>query len=543
MDTRLKRILESSDLGYIFFQLEGQKTLYYNVLASKVFGNSKGIVDGKLMFQDVDPKFFQLSYLEETLGEDEYTYFYDILVKGKGGVGKLCDLKLGFLDEAHGEVYLELRMKEGDRLQIAKQYVDASHKPEFILNFDEKLSVYHGNQHFYEIFGGNQEDFALTYDNHLSHTFTYNKQKEVLEHIHHALSERNDYHEDVEILTPTGETKWFYLDLQRKTLDDSGEKLICFMVCVDNRVEIENKLKTVSEYFNATKELSENLLFFIDLSTRTLYRNEAIASNYQLPAVVENFPEAVPESKVVHPDDLDEYMSFCRALMEGVEGVLVSRMRVPSGGYEHFRLTCKLLRDHHGRPKEILGKSENIENVLAIEERAYFDVLTKTYNKMTFGEKVSDLLSYTSDSLKHALVFMCVDNFKDINESLGHGFGDFLLESVGKRLKQSVREHDLMGRVGGDEFGILLHAVSDQGQLLERIHVLVQSLCEEYANESGRTAIGVSVGVAMYPEHGRTYEDLFVRSEKALHFSMKEGNNAVRLYDLALEGKKLLGTV
>lgn len=540
---KLEKVLGSSDRGYIFYHVEDGKTFYYNDIVSQIFGNSKGLVDAKRMFETLNTEIFHLAYLEEKLEDRDFIFFYDVLLVGKGEKSKICDIKVGFLDENHIEIMMELHFKEGDRLQIAKQYVDASHKPEFILNFDDKLSLYHGNRHFYEIFGGEQQDFSTTYDNLLFNTFTYYKQKQVLEQIHHALSQRKDYHEDVEILLPTGETKWYYLDLQRKTLDDSGEKLVCFMVCVDYRVEIENKLKTVSEYFNATKELSENLLFFIDLKSRTLYRNEAIATNYQLPAVVENFPEAVPESGVVHPDDLDEYMRFCRSLMEGVEGVLISRMRIPDGSFEHFRLTCKLLRDHHGHPKEILGKSENIEKMLEMEERAYFDLLTKTFNKLTFGEKVADLLSYTPKSLKHALVFIGVDDFMSINEKFGHGFGDFLLESVGERLKHSVREHDLMGRIGGDEFGILLNAVSDQTQLLDRIAVLVDSLSQEYVNESGSMEISVSVGVSMYPEHGVSYEQLYVHSERAMYFSKKEGKNRVSLYGPVMDGSPTLTTV
>lgn len=538
MEFNIKKLLDSSDRGYLFYHREEQKTFYANDIAVRMFGNSKGFVDVHRIFSGRDMTESESLHMDEILNKQGYITYYNVLVKDKSGQMLLSDVKVGYIDDDEVILYIRIHFKEGDRMQITKDHVDGSHKAEFILNFDDKFSVCHGNRHFYEIFNGSRKDFALTYDNFLGNAFTYHSQKGILERIHKALEEKDNYHEDVEILLPNGDTGWYYLDLQRKTLDETGEKLVCFMVCVENRVEIENKLKTVSDYLNVTQELSENLLFFIDLDSRVLYRNEAMAKNYNLPGIVENFPESVPESGVIHPDDLDMYMVFCRNLYKGGDGVMEVRMRVPHGGYEHFRLTCKTLKDYNGTPKEILGKSENIENILKMEERAYFDVLTKTYNKMTFAEKVKDLLGITPDSMRHALVFVGMDNFKEVNDHLGHGLGDVLLEAVGDRLKKQVREHDLMGRIGGDEFAILMNAVGHDQDLLERIHALMDILREEYVHQSGTTEMRVSVGVAIYPDHGRTYEDLFAHGEKALITAKKDGKDRVSLYDITMESKK-----
>lgn len=516
MNEKLFPILEHSDRAYLFYSLDTKKIFYANELAKTLYGNSKENVKVNEIFPEAEISRFDEAEFMEIFKSKKQASFFDVLTKPKSGETKLCDLKVGALNEECTEVFAEFTFKEGDRLELAKEYVDSSHKAEFILHYDENLTVYYANSHFYDIFTSTKKEFRTTYNNTLANTFTYQKQKEILTHIQEGLKDSDAFHMDVEILTPTGETKWYYLDLQRKSLVQTRDMLLCFLVCVDNRMEVQKQLENVTAYFDIMQELSANLLFHIDLKTKTLCRNETMAKLYALPPVVENFPVPVPESGVVHPDDLENYMEYAHRLMRGIEGSHVARLRAPNGSYEHFHLTCKLMRDADGEPSEMVGKSSNIEKHLEMEQRAFYDNLTKTLNKLTFQEKSTLLLQRSNKESSHALLFIRFKDFDQINEKLGHDFGDFVLESAGKRLQNMVRDQDLVGRVGGDEFTLFLDSFEDVEVLLQRAQKLLETLEVEYVQGEKTGKVEAHIGVAMYPNHGENYEDLYKNAVKSL---------------------------
>ncbi len=208
---------------------------------------------------------------------------------------------------------------------------------------------------------------------------------------------------------------------------------------------------------------------------------------------------------------------------------------VDVGVYEWFHVKSQFIYDEKGEPKEIFGTMENIQWKKSLERKASHDLMTQVLNKVSFEEKVSALFDASTNSSKHALVFIDLDDFKGVNDSLGHAFGDFLLISVGKRLQRVVRESDLIGRVGGDEFVLLLRDIGTTNSALVRANIMLETLRREFCNEGKSKSIKASLGVAIYPEHGQTYKELIHKSDIALYSSKGNGKNLVTLYNPKLE--------
>lgn len=284
------------------------------------------------------------------------------------------------------------------------------------------------------------------------------------------------------------------------------------------------------DYLDVMQELSDDLLFRIDIKSKTLFRNEKTARLHGMPAMVEHFPDNVSNSGVIHPDDLQEYMNYCHMLLQGIEGTHKSRMRMGSGNYEWHRYVTKLMYDEYGEAKEMIGKAINIQNLVDMEHKASVDLLTKTLNKIAFGDKVVELLSRSTENSRHALFFVDLDDFKRINDTLGHAFGDFLLSTVAKRLQSMVRDTDFVGRVGGDEFVVFLNGFVDGKLIEERGQMILDSLSRDYVNNLGRANISGSIGIALYPQHGMSYEELYQKADTALYHSKGEGKNIASLY-------------
>lgn len=302
--------------------------------------------------------------------------------------------------------------------------------------------------------------------------------------------------------------------------------------------EKEKELQMTSQYFGAIQELSDDLLYRIDIHNKTLIRREkkdGQANLFGMNIVATNFPESVCEAGYVHPDDVKSYLEFGHNALKGLASTVEVRMKSRSGTFDFRRIICVPVLNELGEVREMMGKMVNIQTMRTLEEMANFDALTHTLNKRAMLESTSKILSRASSNEQYALFFIDLDDFKYVNDNLGHSFGDTLLRELGSRLKDSVRYHDLVGRVGGDEFVIFLRDVPNTDMLLGKAKLLLSSISEDVVEGEKRHSIQGSVGIALFPHHGTTYEELYHHADLALYRSKHKGKNQVTLYSDDME--------
>jgi diguanylate cyclase (GGDEF)-like protein/PAS domain S-box-containing protein len=154
---------------------------------------------------------------------------------------------------------------------------------------------------------------------------------------------------------------------------------------------------------------------------------------------------------------------------------------------------------------------------------ARYDTLTGLPNRVMFQDYLAKALSRAErGSRRLALLFLDLDGFKEVNDTLGHFNGDLLLKQVGQRLAKSVRAGDLVSRLGGDEFTIVVED-SDSDQIAGMARKLIQILDDPY-DLGGKTAhISASIGIALYPECGNTLQALLQRADNAMYQVKKAG--------------------
>jgi diguanylate cyclase (GGDEF)-like protein len=174
-----------------------------------------------------------------------------------------------------------------------------------------------------------------------------------------------------------------------------------------------------------------------------------------------------------------------------------------------------------------------LRNALLLERvrgQALHDTLTGLANRALFEELVTASLARSSrDGKGPALLFVDLDRFKRINDSLGHDHGDRLLCEVATRLSDALRAGDALARLGGDEFGVMLHDVDRPSalQLAERIRA---ALTEPVCLEEEPVVVSASVGIAVFPDDGRTYDDLLRHADMAMYDAKERGRNTCREY-------------
>jgi diguanylate cyclase (GGDEF)-like protein/PAS domain S-box-containing protein len=162
---------------------------------------------------------------------------------------------------------------------------------------------------------------------------------------------------------------------------------------------------------------------------------------------------------------------------------------------------------------------------------AYYDALTQLPNRTLLHDRLGKALA---DARRHhhkvALLFLDLDRFKDINDSLGHSVGDLLLRAVAERLKTWGREQDTVARLGGDEFLLMLTELKDTPDAAVAAERLMKAMSAEFVVEGHSLNVGCSLGISIFPEHGTDCDTLIKNADAAMYCAKDNGRNNFRFY-------------
>ncbi len=171
-----------------------------------------------------------------------------------------------------------------------------------------------------------------------------------------------------------------------------------------------------------------------------------------------------------------------------------------------------------------------------IQRQANFDELTGLVNRNLFRDRLrSTLAQARREARACALLFIDLDGFKLVNDSLGHGFGDALLRRVARRLESRARESDTLARLGGDEFTLLLSCIDDRHQAAGVAGELIESLSRPFAVDGHELRIGASVGITVFPEDADDDEDMVRKADLAMYAAKAAGKNTHVFFDPAMD--------
>jgi diguanylate cyclase (GGDEF)-like protein len=198
-------------------------------------------------------------------------------------------------------------------------------------------------------------------------------------------------------------------------------------------------------------------------------------------------------------------------------------------------MTVNAVRNEQGEPTRFVHLSTDISRLKEIEAQlrqlALFDSLTGLANRDLLHDRLQQALYESArDRSLAALILLDLDDFKDINNTLGHPSGDRVLTEVGERLRECTRQGDTVARMGGDEFIIVLRNAADTESLCPVAQRILESLARPFHLDDRRVFLTVSLGIALYPLDGRDTDELIRKADTAMYHAKGKGKNRFQFY-------------
>jgi len=244
-----------------------------------------------------------------------------------------------------------------------------------------------------------------------------------------------------------------------------------------------------------------------------------------------------------HPDDMPQMLHDRQAHFDGITPSYVNEHRILcKDGTWKWVLTRGMVirRDAHGKPLRMIGTHTDItdrKNAEALVWRqAHFDTLTGLPNRRMLRERLTHALqrcSNTGSTL--AVLFIDLDEFKEVNDALGHDVGDHLLVDAAKRIEACVGAHDTVARMGGDEFTVIINDSGGPQCLAPLLQRILAQLARAFDLKTEQVFVSASIGVALYPQDALQVEDLFKHADQALYVAKKAGRNRYSFFTPALQ--------
>lgn len=298
--------------------------------------------------------------------------------------------------------------------------------------------------------------------------------------------------------------------------------------------ELERELAEERIRRKITEDNSDCALWEYEIAAKRYVLSRKLGGKWSTTnMVIENYQEQMHKWGFVHPDDWANFDEFCAAMDRGDEHISYEVRQVSDESvFVWFRYVGIPVYDKDHKPYKIMGKTMDIteekKNQELLEQKAERDSLTDLYNKAKMRKLVEKHIRRADAHDEGAFLIIDIDDFKSINDTYGHLYGDEVLIKIANILLISTGLEDYAGRIGGDEFCVFCRGENAGQHAMETAERISQMA--DRIQLSGRR-VTLSMGISKYPADAATYEDLYQKADQALYRVKHSGKNAFSVYD------------
>ncbi len=391
-----------------------------------------------------------------------------------------------------------------------------------------------------EMLGYKDEEIKKSFGGWVESLHPEDKEK-TLESVNEHLGGKTEFYEVIYRLKHKTK-EWIWVLARGKALFDASgkpQRMLGFYTDITQRKKVEDELRLYSKIF----ENSEEGITITDADSHIIAVNDAFTkiTGYERDEVIGKTPALLASGR----HDKNFFKMMWKSLIEKGcwEGEIYNRKK--TGEIYPEWLSIFTIRDTANKMVKYAAIFSSIAPLKkALERSDYlsnYDALTHLPNLNLLHDRVDQaLLTAGEEGKKTALLYLDLDHFKNINDSLGHNIGDQLLCEVSALLKGSIRSHDTLSRQGGDEFVILLADISSEYEIITITEEICRKMKETISIEGHRIVSSFSIGIAVSPDDGINFETLLQHADTAMYRAKHSGRNRFQFFkpDMNTEAEK-----
>lgn len=358
----------------------------------------------------------------------------------------------------------------------------------------------------------------------------------VLNDFQSVLNESNEIHvSEFRFLTKSG--NWCHLEVNGANLLDNPcvNGIVINSRDITERKQVEQALAASEAKFRSLILNSSDIILILSNQGDIVFQNQSMNKVLGYPS---DILAKLPIQTLIHPEDIGTFSQKMHEIRSGIDSSVTMeiRFRNKNKDWNTLEMTgINLLGDQS--VNGILMNARDITQRKITEEKLHFlawkDPLTQLFNRAYFSQCIEDQFQRKKRHLAYtfALIFLDLDRFKVVNDSLGHAAGDQLLQQIANRLKGCVRPTDTISRLGGDEFAILLGDIAGLEQVIcvaERISATLQT---PFSLEGKEVFSSASMGIALSPTTKSNPEELLRDADTALYRAKENGRSRYEIFD------------
>lgn len=339
----------------------------------------------------------------------------------------------------------------------------------------------------------------------------------------------------VEFRARRRDSRWLLLEatVHDHRDDPALEGLVLSCRDVSDRHHAEAELREAHERFRAAFEHAPIGMALISVDGRFLRANRALA---RMLGRAEDEVAGASALGLTHPEDHAAVGHAARRALAGDASVRVEQRFIHLDGLPVWAaVTLSPVRDREGSPRYLVAQVEDMTEQRAsgarLAHQAIHDPLTGLPNRERFVEQLQDALRHQGGRGRPAVLFIDLDHFQVVNDSLGHAAGDRLLVAVADRLRAAIRPTDILARFTGDEFTILCDAVADEATAVKLADRVSDAIAKPVTLVEGEVYVTASVGIALATGELETAERLLRNADAAMHRAKDQGRARAGVYD------------
>ncbi len=342
---------------------------------------------------------------------------------------------------------------------------------------------------------------------------------------------------DFRTVTGNGGLRWLHVRANLYSREGGKYTIVSVVEDITDRKNVEEELQQQAERLNILSEAEGGKIIDYNAKTDVMVIKGSKEYEHSGEQIIRAYMERFDESPI-YADDVAYYRSVFRGLLTSPKNETIEyRTNRFDEDYTWYQLNLTSLLGPEGYVTRIVGRMINIHDKklkeLDLMLRAEKDALTGLYNKGATKQLIENAIQESKKDTLNALMIIDLDNFKEVNDLMGHAQGDQVLVDTADALNEIFKGGDIVGRIGGDEFVVFmknLKAISNADILAGKV---VRGVNYSFDYEDRQIQVTCSVGVAIFPYHGTEYEELFNKADKAVYTAKANGKCGYRIYDAA----------